>query len=330
MKKPPLYPLTFGPIYKHYLWGGKNLPRFGKSIPADKTVAESWEIADHDQDVSIVKNGPLAGRSLRELVDLYGRDLCPESKNGRFPIIVKFLDADRRLSVQVHPDDEYARTHEGPTEMGKNECWFILDALPEAELIFGIKKGITREKLRKLIGEGRIEEGLNRLPIKPGDFLFIETGTVHALLENTVVCEILQNSDTTYRLYDWGRTGADGKPRPLHIDKAMEVIHFPSGSEYERHLRRLVVPADRADGGHTKRLLRNEFFNIDHLRHGSDFRLDFSDEHFHVLVVLAGGGELRCEKMSVSLEIGKTVLIPRPVRSYRVVTSGISALMVFL
>jgi len=330
MKNLKLYPLKFSPIYKHYLWGGKNLTKMGKQIAKDEIVAESWEIADHDEDVSIIRNGPLTGKSLRDLIELFGQDLCPESGNGRFPIIIKFLDANKRLSVQVHPDDEYARTHESPTELGKNECWYILDAPPGAELIFGIKKGITKQEFQNLVEGGRVEDGLNRLQIKSGDFLFIKTGTVHALLEGTMVCEILQNSDTTYRLYDWERTGADGKPRPLHIAKALDVIHFPSPDEFEHELEKLVFESDSRSVNRTQLLLKNRNFNVEHLNYQREFTLNFGKEHFHALIMIAGSGEIIHTSGPTPVCMGETVLIPRPIGSYRIQTKGMRALKAFL
>jgi mannose-6-phosphate isomerase len=330
MKNPQLYPLKFNPIYKHYLWGGKNLTKMGKQIAEDEIVAESWEIADHGEDVSIVRNGPLAGRSLRELIELFGQDLCPESSNGRFPIIIKFLDANKRLSVQVHPDDEYATKHESPTELGKNECWYILDAPPDAELIFGIKKGVTKQEFQKLVEKGRIEDGLNRLQIKSGDFLFIKTGTVHALLEGTMVCEILQNSDTTYRLYDWERLGADGKPRPLHIEKALDVIRFSTRDEYEQELEKLVFVSDSRSVNRTQLLLQNSHFNIEHLNYQREFSLAFRKEHFHALIVITGSGEINHTSGTTPVRKGETILIPRSIGSYRIQTKGMRALKAFL
>ena len=330
MKNPELYPLKFTPIYKHYLWGGRNLEKLGKKIAEGEIVAESWELADHDEDVSIVKNGPLSGKSLRELLCQYGEAICPKTANGRFPIIIKYLDAHSRLSVQVHPDDDYTRTHESPTELGKNECWFVMDAPPGTELIFGIKKGVTKHTFHRMIGENRIEEGLNRLPISAGDFIYIRTGTVHALLERTMVCEILQNSDTTYRIYDWGRTGSDGKPRPLHIEKALEVIDFPSGCDYEKYLEELMICYDKQGVNRTQQLLRNRYFNVDHLYYRTEFCLEFRQEHFHALNVLSGEGVIIHDKGTLPVERGETVLIPRTVKRYRVKTGEIRVLRTFL
>jgi mannose-6-phosphate isomerase len=330
VKKPELYPLKFNAIYKGYIWGGRNLEKFGKIIGQEEIVAESWEIADHDEDVSIVKNGHFEGKSLRELIELYGEDICPKTDNGRFPIIMKYLDANKRLSVQVHPDDEYARSHESPLELGKNECWFILDAPPGAELILGIKKGLTKEGFKKLIEENRLEEGLNRLPISRGDFIFIRSGTVHALLEGAVVCEILQNSDTTYRLYDWGRVGQDSKPRPLHIDKALDVINFPRIIDYEKHMKGLVIDYDKENINRAVNLIRCKYFNIDYLHYVRELDLAVEEHHFHILNILSGGGEIIYNAGKIPIRQGETVLVPQPVQRYTIKTQEIEMIKVFL
>jgi len=330
VKKPELYPLKFNAIYKDYIWGGRNLEKLGKIIGQEEIVAESWEVADHDEDVSIVKNGHLEGKSLRELIELYGEDICPKTDNGRFPIIMKYLDANKRLSVQVHPDDEYARTHESPLELGKNECWFILDAPPGAELILGIKKGLTKEDFKKLIEENRLEEGLNRLPISRGDFIFIRSGTVHALLEGVVVCEILQNSDTTYRLYDWGRVGQDGQPRPLQIDKALDVINFPRVIDYEKHMKDLVIDYDKESMNIAVNLIRCKYFNIDYLHYIREFDLTVEGHHFHTLNVLSGSGEIVYNYGKIPIRQGETVLVPQPVQRYTIKTHEIEMIKVFL
>lgn len=325
-----LYPLTFTPIFRHYLWGGKNLRRLGKQFGQNQTVAESWEISDHGEDVSVAANGPLAGRSLQELIGMFGEELCPPTEHGRFPLLIKYIDAAQRLSVQVHPDDAYARTHEGPTEMGKNECWYVLEAPPGAELILGLREHMTRERFRRLVQENRIEEGLARRKVAAGDFIFIKTGTVHALLEGVMVCEVQQNSDTTYRLYDWGRVDRDGRPRPLHIEKALEVITYPAGKDYRRYLQELLVPYDRQAVNRVHRMVRSRFFNIDLLAYGRDLEQGFEREHFHALNVVSGGGTLRWSGGALSCRTGDTVLVGRGVGDYRLETGGITLVKSYL
>jgi mannose-6-phosphate isomerase len=350
VKKPGLYPLKFTEIYKPYIWGGRGLAGIGKDLGGRAIVAESWEIVDRGPgergsedrgtlkrppavgagDVSIVKNGPFAGRSLRDLIETYGEDICPRTSNGRFPIIIKFLDARDRLSVQVHPDDDYARAHEGPGGTGKTECWYVMDAPPGAELVMGLTRGMGRERFAELLRLNRVEEGLNKVKVERGDVFFIRTGTVHTLLEGIMVCEILENSDTTYRLYDWGRAGSDGNPRPLHIEKALDVIAFPGEREYDERMRSLSISYDRSRANEEIRLIRCPSFNIDYLRLEGDFRLAVSPSHFHCLSVLSGTGSLEHANGELPMRQGETVLVPRPVGDYTVKTRAAEILKTFL
>ncbi len=224
-----IYPLTFSPQLRHYLWGGRNLETlYGRQLPPGVT-AESWEISGHPTAATVVDNGPLAGESLPKVLYLLGEKLVGTRakwalERHKFPLLIKLLDAHKNLSVQVHPGDDYALRHEN--ELGKTEMWYVLRAEPEAELIFGLKAGVTPEAFRRAIKAGTLEDYLHYLPIKAGDAIFVESGSVHALLAGAVVAEIQQNSDVTYRVYDWSRVGNDGKPRPLRIDSAIEVTNF--------------------------------------------------------------------------------------------------------
>jgi mannose-6-phosphate isomerase len=224
-----IYPLTFAPVFRDYIWGGRTLEtRFGRTLPPG-IVAESWEISGHPSSPTAVDSGPLAGMTLPQVLACLGARLVGTrsrwaTDRAKFPLLVKLLDAHRRLSVQVHPPDEYALAHEG--DLGKTEMWYVLYAQPDTELVYGLAQDVTREEFRAALAEGQLSAYLHRLEIEPGDAVFVPTGTVHALLEGAVVAEIQQNSDTTYRVYDWDRVGADGAPRPLHIDKALDVIDF--------------------------------------------------------------------------------------------------------
>ncbi len=219
-----IYPLTFDPVFRDYIWGGRNLETlFGRRLPPG-IVAESWEISGHPSSPTRVNAGPLAGLTLPQVQERLGERLVGvrsgwATSRGRFPLLVKLLDANRPLSVQVHPPDDYALEHEG--DLGKTEMWYVLHARPGAELIYGLAHETTPTEFRAALEAGELESLLHRLPVRVGDVIFIPTGMLHALLEGIVVAEIQQNSDTTYRVYDWGRVGADGKPRPLHVDKAL-------------------------------------------------------------------------------------------------------------
>ncbi len=225
-----VYPLTFEPVFRDYVWGGRRLETLYRRVLPPGIVAESWEISGHTSSATRVDAGAMKGRTLPEVLDAWGLDLVGTHSaamlaRGRFPLLVKLLDANQPLSVQVHPDDDYAGQHEAG-ELGKTEMWYILYAEPGAELIHGLTAGATREGMALALQSGDPAALLRRVRIRAGDTVFVPAGTVHALLAGAVVAEIQQNSDTTYRVYDWGRLGVDGKPRALHVDKALDVIDW--------------------------------------------------------------------------------------------------------
>jgi mannose-6-phosphate isomerase len=223
MNHEQLYPLTFDPVFKDYPWGGRNLEeKLRRTLPTG-IVAESWEIAAHSNGSSMVNNGPLAGLTLPQVQEKWGRALLGERNEralgvGKFPLLIKLLDANRWLSVQVHPADDYAQTHEN--EWGKTEMWVVLHAEPGAEIIFGFNAGVDRGKFAQAIADEQTVAWLHRLPVTVGDVIFVPAGAIHALGPGIIVAEIQQNSDVTYRIYDWGR------PRPLHIQQALDVLNF--------------------------------------------------------------------------------------------------------
>jgi mannose-6-phosphate isomerase len=231
----PLYPLRFEPVFKRYLWGGRRLETIlGKRLGPGTDYAESWEVADHHSGESVVAEGPLAGTGLGTLVrerpaELLGKH-APALLGGqpRFPLLLKYLDSQRDLSVQVHPDDA-AAARLNPPDLGKTEAWVILAAEPGSRVYAGLRAGIDRQQLADATAAGRTAECLHVLEPQVGDCLFIPAGTVHALGAGLVVAEIQQASDTTYRLFDWNRVGPDGQPRTLHIDEALEAIDYSAG-----------------------------------------------------------------------------------------------------
>lgn len=225
-----LYPLLFEPVLKAYIWGGRNLEKLGRQLPPEGVIAESWEIAGHEDGTTRVVNGRFQGKLLTELLTELGLDLIGSRsawalERGKFPLLIKLLDANRPLSVQVHPPDEYALAHEG-NELGKTEMWVVLHADPNAEVILGVSHSITAEEFRVAINNNALKPHLNKLKVQTGDHICVPAGSLHAIMGGLLIAEIQQNSNTTYRVYDWGRVGADGQPRPLHVDKALDVINF--------------------------------------------------------------------------------------------------------
>ncbi|MDZ7266198.1 MAG: class I mannose-6-phosphate isomerase [candidate division KSB1 bacterium] len=320
-----LYPLTFAPVLKQYLWGGRNLERLGRTLPPHGVVAESWEISGHPNGVTAVDNGPFAGRLLTELhaelgVDLIGRNCAWAQARHKFPLLIKLLDAKLPLSVQVHPDDDFARTHEG-NELGKTEMWVVLQAVPNAELILGVKAGTTPAAFRQAAVEGRLEPFLHRLPVKAGDHVCVPAGSLHAIMGGLLIAEIQQNSDTTYRVYDWNRVGDDGRPRPLHLDKAMAVINF---AQVEPRLQ----PAERIaghNGVQRWRLCANRYFVTERVEMpaGATFTGACTGESLEIWGVIAGTARIN----HVTLTAVRFALLPAMLGEFAVTTAGGATLL---
>lgn len=225
-----LYPLLFEPVLKDYIWGGRNLETvLGRKLPPGQ-IAESWEIAAHADGTTRVANGRFAGTLLTDLHNQLGLDLIGTNnqwaqERDKFPLLIKLLDAHQPLSVQVHPNDEYALAHEG-NELGKTEMWVVVRANEEAAVILGVAPKTTPDSFRQAIEAGDLEAHLHRIPVKAGDVVCVPAGSLHAIMGGLLLAEIQQNSNTTYRVYDWNRRQADSRSRPLHVEKAMDVINF--------------------------------------------------------------------------------------------------------
>ena len=221
-----LYPFTFTPHFRERVWGGRNIERlYGKQLPANQVIGESWEITDRPEGVSVIANGPLAEKTLHWLMENHAAELLGSGRAGAktFPLLVKILDAQDKLSLQVHPPAAKAKELKGEA---KTEMWFIADATPTADLFVGLKHGVTRAEFESKVRDGTVAECFHHLSVKPGDVMFLPSGRVHAIGAGSVIFEIQQNSDTTYRVFDWNRVGLDGKPRELHVEQSLASIDF--------------------------------------------------------------------------------------------------------
>ncbi|NLN63886.1 MAG: class I mannose-6-phosphate isomerase [Clostridiaceae bacterium] len=304
------YPLKFEPVYKDYLWGGRNLSKFGKQLPEGK-VAESWELSCHPDGMSVVKNGLFKGRTLQALLDEYGKEITGQDRIAVFPLLIKLIDANDKLSVQVHPDDDYARRHEGG--QGKNEMWYIIDAKPDACLILDLKPGVTRKVFEKAVQEKRVEDCLQKVPVKKGDFINIPAGLVHAIGEGIVLAEVQQNSNITYRIYDYNRTDAFGNTRPLHLDKAMEVINF---NGQRQAVQGDGVPYDLSGNGTAMVLVKNDYFCVELFRANGNIEQATLNRQFHIYICLEGEGTIQWGRDSMQFHMGETFMVPSSLGDY--------------
>ncbi len=298
-------PLKFIPILKRIRWGGRRLGELlGKPIGDAFDYAESWEICDHGADQSVVESGAFSGWNLQKLVrerphELLGRH-CGAQK---FPLLLKFLDAHDRLSVQVHPNDAQA-TNYFAGERGKTEAWIILAADPGSCVFAGLKQEIDESTLREALDRGRVEKCLHRVEVATGDCLFIPAGIVHAIGEGIVLAEVQQSSDLTFRLFDWNRLGTDGQPRPLHIEQSLDCIDFGLGPVNP------VKPVVVSDADHAvEELVHCPYFTI--RRHAVSQPVTIgADERCHILMGLQGSATCCGVGGSQLLAVGDTLLLP--------------------
>jgi mannose-6-phosphate isomerase len=301
----PLYPLTFHPILKERVWGGRTLESaYAKPLPPGLRIGESWEISDRPGDVSVIANGPLAGKDLRWLMEHYQRELLGGIKplNGRFPLLIKLLDAREKLSVQVHPPASAAAELGGEP---KTEMWHIAQAEPGAEIYAGLKRGVTREVFEKKIQTGDVADCIHRLRVKSGDAMFLPSGRIHAIGAGLVIFEIQQNSDTTYRVFDWNRLGLDSKPRELHVRQSLASIDF---GDFEPSL---VGGAFSSAGRFKIRpLVRHPLFKADLFRALSEESILFRQPRLRILAVLENTLAVSDGGHSLELGPGQFCLFP--------------------
>lgn len=299
-----MYAIRFENLYYDKIWGGKDFKKFRSNVP-EKNIGESWDIACHKNGMSIVDNGELKGKSFKEIIEEYGEKLLgTEINKEKFPLLIKLINSNSNLSVQVHPNDEYANKYEG--EYGKTEAWYVIDAKPGAELIVGTKN-CTKKEFEKAIEEGTTEKYLNNIKVKKGDCYLINSGLVHAIGEGLIIAEIQQNSDVTYRVYDYNRG------RELHVNKALDVIDFDlkaincstnSMKEFNEYSKMLLCD--------------NEYFTMEKYNIHKNF-IDISDEKkFYVITCVDGQGEIKSNNRIDNIKKGDSYLIPATLGQYSI------------
>ena len=281
--------LKLKPVFKDYIWGGTRLKTdFGFESDYDK-VAEGWMLSCHKDGKNIIDGGELDGITLDDAVNKIGKERLVGTRSldfPYFPVLIKLIDAKDNLSIQVHPDNEYAQRVEG--EFGKTEIWYVLDATDDAQLIYGFKEKISSDEFVKAIKENTLTDVLNSVKVKRGDLLFIEAGTVHAIGKGTLIAEIQQNSNTTYRVYDYGRVGADGKPRELHIDKAVDV----SKTEPPKYDIKPMGEPEEKDGYTETLLTKCDLFTVYHYDIEKGLTLSTDEKSFNHILIVDGNGEI--------------------------------------
>ena len=300
-----LYPLKFRPIFKDRVWGARNIERlYGKPLPVAVPIGESWEITDRPGDVSVIANGPLAGRDLRWLMENHARELLGNAAalNGRFPLLIKILDAQNTLSLQVHPPASKADELKGEP---KTEMWFITEARADAALFVGLRRGVTRADFERKIADGTVAECFHRHPVRAGDAMFLPSGRVHAIGAGNVIFEIQQNSDTTYRVFDWNRVGLDGRPRELHVEESLASIDF---NDFEPALQsHQTEPRGEAN---VRQLARCPLFTVEQIALASGKSMCLPPQTMHILGVVSGQIVVDSGAEEFSLSSGEFCVVP--------------------
>ncbi len=313
-----LYPLKFEPIFQEKVWGGDNLRTLlDKNVSKNEKIGESLEISAIEDKVSIVSNGFLAGNSIQDIIEIYMTDLVGYQvymKYGiEFPLLIKFIDANDKLSIQVHPDNDTAKYRH--YAYGKTELWYVVAAKKDAQLIMGFKEQIDKTELYKKIQDNTFIDYLNFENVQKGDVFYIPPGRIHALLEGVVVAEIQQTSDITYRLYDWNRPGLDGKPRDLHIDLALDVIDYKVKKSYKEKYE--ILPEQR------NLLNANPYFTVNLVEFDKETTFDYSKlDSFVVYMCLEGAFLIDYQaEETVDVVKGETVLIPAEFETIKLKTN---------
>ena len=314
--KTELYPLILDPSYKDYIWGGSRIPNlFNRNQPAG-VYAESWELSDRPEGMSHVGNGALKGESLANLVTRFGTQLLGRNvRTSAFPLLVKLIDAKERLSIQVHPDDEKAAQGNGEA---KTEAWHILDAPAGAHVFAGLKTGVTEASFLKARKNNQLESTLQAVPVTTGDTIFIPGGRIHAICEGLLILEVQQNSNTTYRVYDWGRVDKFGKPRELHVEQALKVIRWSDPAPVKTPP---TVTHDKP-GAKVTTLVTSPYFLMERVEITAPFFVHHDGASFHALFTGQDDIQIMSDAGVTPVPKGRTALIPAVLDRYTLKPSG--------
>ncbi len=301
--------LKLNPVFKDYLWGGTKLrDEYGFKSNLEK-LAEGWMLSCHKDGENTILNGEFSGKTLTDVVNAHPDFLGENGKKFEyFPILIKIIDAKNDLSVQVHPDNEYAMRVEN--EYGKTECWYILDCEEDAELIYGFNRTISSEEFKEKIADNTFLETVNKVRVKKGDLFFIEAGTLHAIGKGILLAEIQQNSNTTYRVYDYGRLGADGKPRDLHVAKAIDVTNCTPPTRSTNPEGELIV----CDGYSRQLLTKCDLFNVEKVSVNNEFIYNADEKSFVSILVTDGNGFID----AIEIKKGDSLFIPANYGTFKI------------
>lgn len=314
------YPIKFQPILKDKIWGGDKLVNNLNKKSTLKNIGESWEISDVKGDVSIVENGNLKGKSLKELLEIYKSELIGKNNfanfGTNFPLLIKFIDAKQDLSVQVHPNDALSKKRHN--SFGKTEMWYIMQADAGARLILGFNKTITANDYVKLLAEKKIMSVLNNVPVEKGNAFFIETGTVHAIGAGIVLAEIQQTSDITYRIYDFDRVDDEGNERELHTELAVDALNFSNKIDTERRY--------TSTKNSFNEIVKCQYFKTNFIPVEGELKLDYlTTDSFVIFMCVEGNATISVEGITETIKFGETVLIPATAN--KVILKGVCNLL---
>ncbi|MFD0835460.1 type I phosphomannose isomerase catalytic subunit [Mariniflexile aquimaris] len=319
-----LYPLKFTPILKDKIWGGQKLKTILNKNSDLPNVGESWEISDVEGDTSIVNNGSLKGKSLKDLLDVYKEELIGKHNyktfKNKFPLLIKFIDAKEDLSIQLHPNDELAAKRHN--SFGKTEMWYVFQADPGSNLIVGFNQEMTPEKYLKHLNDKTLTQILNFDEVKEGDTYFVEVGRVHAIGAGVMVAEIQQTSDITYRVYDWDRVDSEGNERELHNDLAIDAFDFDMPDNFR-------VTYDKTPN-QSNEMVSCPYFTTNYLRINQTLQKENNHDSFIIYMCVDGDAEITANGSSEHIKKGETMLLPAAIKQFEISSKNATLLEVYV